>query len=116
MGKKGKAPLRTKNGAIMASGLPATVAVQYRFIEGCHVFTSHEIYGLYVASKDPQKAYERVGPAIEQLLSVNEGISCQVEAAVPLRDFLRSSRRGRPSEAWQAKQLGARHFVLRPAA
>jgi hypothetical protein len=99
----------------MASRSPATVAVEYRFIEGCHIFTSHEVYGLYVASRDPQKAYERVGPAIEQLLNANEGISCDVEPAVSLREFLRSLK-GAPLEAWQEQQLSSRQFVLRPAA
>jgi hypothetical protein len=99
----------------MQSGFPATVAVHYRFIDGYHVFTSHEVYGLYVASKDPQRAYQRVGPAIEQLLNVNEGVSCQVEPAVSLREFLRSLK-GAPHEAWHLDRMSSRRFVLRPAA
>jgi hypothetical protein len=99
----------------MASRFPATVAVHYRFIDGYHIFTSNEVYGLYVASRDPQKAYERVGPAIAQLLNVNEGISCEVEPTVSLREFLRSLK-GAPLDAWQTQQLSSRHFVLRPAA
>ena len=53
----------------MPSGPQATVAVEYRFIDGYHVFTSRDVYGLYVASKDPRKAFDGVAPAIQQLLT-----------------------------------------------
>jgi hypothetical protein len=99
----------------MLSDSQATVAVQYRFIDGYHVFTSHEVYGLYVASKDPNKAYHDVGPAIEQLLKLNEGVECSVEPAFCLREFIKVVR-GQAPEAWQLQRLSSRRFVLRPAA
>lgn len=91
----------------------ATVAVEYRFIDGYHVFTSRDVYGLYVASRDPRKAYDAVAPAIKQLLSVNEGVSCSVEATLSLQQFLEALRK--PGSA-SPEQLGPRQFVLRPAA
>ncbi len=97
----------------MSNVAQATVAVEYRFIDGYHVFTSRDVYGLYVASRDPRKAYDAVAPAIKQLLNVNEGVSCSVEATVPLSQFVEALRK--PGSASPA-QLGPRQFVLRPAA
>ena len=96
----------------MASRSLATVAVEYRYIDGYHVFTSNDVYGLYVASKDPRKAYDAVAPAIQQLLSVNEGISCSVEKSLSLKQFLQTLRKP-GSET--PEQLGPRQFVLRTA-
>lgn len=97
----------------MPNGTQATVAVEYRFIDGYHVFTSRDVYGLYVASRDPRKAYDAVAPAIQQLLSANEGVSCSVEATLSLQQFVDALRK--PGSV-PPEQLGPRQFVLRPAA
>ena len=42
----------------MQSGAFVTINVQYKNIEGYHVFTSDDVDGLYIASKDPRKAFK----------------------------------------------------------
>lgn len=54
---------------------PPTVAVQYKCVEGYHVYTSPELPGLYVASKDAALAAADVAPAIRMLLEMDYGIS-----------------------------------------
>ena len=97
----------------MANVPQATVAVEYRFIEDYHVFTSRDVYGLYVASTDPHKACDAIAPAIQHLLNANERSSC-VETALSLRARLLETLRKPGSTS--PEQLGPRQFVLRPAA
>ena len=40
-----------------------------------HVFTSDDVYGLYVASRDAREAFSNVAPAIGLLVKLNEGIN-----------------------------------------
>ena len=75
------------------SGVPAesiVIDVQYRHVDGYHVFTSDDVYGLYVASKDARKAFDGVAPALAVLLERNYEIVAAVEPAVPFSDFLKS--------------------------
>jgi hypothetical protein len=60
----------------------AAIRVAYRFIDGYHIYTSDDVYGLYVASQDAQKAYAAVAPSLQKLIELNEGITCQVEPAL----------------------------------
>src|ERR1700687_5244739 len=59
--------------------LAAAIRVNYRFVDGYHIYTSEDVYGLYVANRDATKAYAAVGPSLEKLIQLNEGISCRVE-------------------------------------
>ena len=93
----------------------ATVCVQYCFIEGYHVFTSDDVYGLYVASRDAREAFSNLAPAIELLVKLNEDINCVVEPAVSFREFLESVRKP-SSETEHPKALRSQSFVLRAAA
>ncbi len=97
----------------MPTGKQATICVNYRNIDGYHVFTSEDVYGLYVASQEPEKAFNDVGPAIEKLIRLNENVDCQVEPADSFREFL-SALRGE-TETTYTNALGSRNFVLRPA-
>jgi hypothetical protein len=92
----------------------ATVCVQYRYIDGYHVFTSDDVYGLYVASQDAREAFSNIAPAIELLVKLNEKIDCVVEPAVSFREFLELVRR--PSETEHPTTLRSQSFVLRAAA
>jgi hypothetical protein len=56
-----------------------TIRVTYRLIEGVHIYVSEDVYGLYVADRNPEKAYEAVAPSLEKLIRLNEGIVCRVE-------------------------------------
>ena len=77
---------------VMKSGGTATISVSYRNIDGYHVFTSEDVFGLYVASQDAQQAFESLAPAVELLVSKNEGITCKVEPAMSFREFVDAQR------------------------
>lgn len=44
----------------------AATNISYRSVNGYHVFTSDDVRGLYVASKDAQKALESVGAILKE--------------------------------------------------
>ena len=64
------------------------IIVKYRFIDGYHIFTSEDVYGLYVASKDPEKAFNNVQGSIEKLIKLNDDIDIKVEPPDFLRNLL----------------------------
>src|SRR4029079_4918767 len=74
--------------AEMSSDSCGTVNVRYREIDGFHVFTSDDVRGLYVASKDVQEAYGAIAPTIQTLLELNEQLKVKVIPAQPLKRFL----------------------------
>ena len=101
----------------MRDGTFVTINVQYRNVEGYHVFTSDDVGGLYIASKDPRKAFDDLKPAIELLVRKNEGFDCVVEHAMTYRDFMAARQRGvDESELPQPAVLSNSQFVLRAAA
>ena len=59
----------------------AAIRVNYRFIDGYHIYTSSDVYGLYVANADSQAAYDAVGPSLERLIKLNENTDCRVVPA-----------------------------------
>ena len=61
------------------AGEYVAVSVGYRFVDGYHVFTSQDVRGLYVASRDPRKAYENVAEVLQELMAKQIGVS-KVEA------------------------------------
>jgi hypothetical protein len=72
--------------------LTAAIRVNYRFIDGHHVYTSDDVYGLYVADRDADRAYARVAPSLERLIRLNEGIVCRVEPALTFSELVHSAR------------------------
>ena len=84
------------------------IQVTYRFIDGYHVYTSDDVYGLYVAHQDPQKAYEAIAPSLEKLIKPNEGIVCRVEPTLTYSELVRSAQH--PNEPL-ISELTSRSFV-----
>lgn len=96
----------------MKDGRTATVHVHYEHIEGYHVFTSPDVEGLYVASKNAEPAFNQVPVAIKDLILANTGLRCEVEVAVSFREFVGR----RPQAAAMPPALRSRDFVVREAA
>jgi hypothetical protein len=71
---------------------PTAIQVKYRFIDGHHVWTSDDVFGLYVANRDPRKAYEAVARSLEKLIQLNEGIACRVEPALTYSELIRAAQ------------------------
>jgi hypothetical protein len=88
------------------------IRVTYRFINGHHVYTSSDCYGLYVANQDPQKAYEAVAPSLEKLIQLNEGVAYQVEPALTYAELIRSAQH--PNEPL-VREITSRSFIARAA-
>lgn len=66
------------------------IRVTYRFIDGLHVYTSDDVYGLYVAHRDARRAYDAVAPSLQKLIRLNEGMDCRVEPALTYSELLRA--------------------------
>lgn len=92
-----------------------SIQVKYRhMLDGWHVFTSDELPGLYVASKDAELAYHDVATAIEKLLLLDEGIKCKTRLEVPFGQFLGMLRQAqKPHRAFVTDQ---RYTVFAEAA
>lgn len=75
-----------------------SVCAKYKSVEGWHVFHSDDLPGLYVASKDPARAYEDVACAIETLIELDEGIKVEAKPEMSLADFLESVKGQLPEQ------------------
>lgn len=64
------------------------ITVEYRNVDGLHVFTSGEVPGLYVAAGDPKEAFECVSEGISLHLRLNRGETVSVEPAISVGEFL----------------------------
>ena len=92
--------------------LAAAIRVNYRFVDGYHIYTSEDVYGLYVANRDATKAYAAVGPSLEKLIQLNEGISCRVEPVLTFSELVRSARN--PDQPF-IQEITSRSFVAHAA-
>lgn len=88
------------------------IRVTYRFIDGLHVYTSDDVYGLYVANRDPQRAYAAVAPSLQKLISLNEGMNCQVEPAMTWSELLRAAHH---PDQLLVPEITSRSFLARAA-
>ncbi len=88
----------------------AALRVAYRFIDGYHVYTSDDVYGLYVANRDAGKAYDAIAPSLEKLIQLNDGITCRVEPALTYSELVRSVRH--PDQPL-ITEITSRSFVAR---
>ena len=59
------------------------VGVQRKAKDGWYVYTSPQLPGLYVASKDDHKAYSDVLLSIKQLMKLDHGWDVEVRHTVP---------------------------------
>ena len=94
-------------------------AVDYKNVQGWHVFTSEDLPGLYVASQEPEKAYDDVAVAIAALVELDTGITCKVTPVVPYGQFVqarhRRAGRGRAAASagsTQVHALSSRRYAL----
>lgn len=72
--------------------ISTTIDVDYRHVDGWHIFQAVAMPGFYVAHRDPRRAYEAVGPAIEKLVKLDTDIDCKAVPDVPLKEFISGVR------------------------
>lgn len=65
-----------------------SLCVNYKFVDGWHIFASDQLPGLYVASQDARQAFDDVVPSIRMLLKLDEDIDASVEAELSFGEFL----------------------------
>jgi hypothetical protein len=89
-----------------------SIKVGYRFVEGYHIFTSPDVRGLHVASRDPRKAYDSVAEVLQELISRKNGPVVKIAPALTFEEWLdrrHGSQRTEPI-------LRERDFVIQLAA
>lgn len=79
-------PARSETGVDM--NMATSICAQYKCVDGWHVFYSYDIPGLYVASLDREAAYADLGPSIEMLFKLDDGIDCKVKPALTYPEFI----------------------------
>jgi hypothetical protein len=102
---------------MFARTVAASVCVKYRFIEGYHTFTSDDLRGLYVSSKDARKAFNDVPVVLKELIDHKMKASCIVEPSISFDEWLENAS----SSAHSASQrplleLGDKRYLVREAA
>lgn len=50
------------------------VSIQYKYVEGWHIYQAEDMPGLYIASKDDELARQDVPVAIQKLRKLDAGI------------------------------------------
>lgn len=68
--------------------IETSICAKYKNVDGWHIFESDAMPGLYVASKDAEAAYADVGPSIELLFKLDEGIDCKATPELSYREFV----------------------------
>ena len=71
----------------------STITIDYRLVDGWHVFTSADVHGLYVANEDQEAAFNSIAPTVETLLQLNENVRVEVRPAVTFTRFLDQMKR-----------------------
>ena len=67
-----------------------SICAKYKHVDGWHVFQSEDLPGLYVASRDAEKAFDDVSLSIETLIKLDEGIECTAVPEVSFKDFVKA--------------------------
>lgn len=70
--------------------LSSIIWVDYKCVDGHHVFTSESVKGLLVVNEDVEVAYRDVAPSIKKLLEINNEVDCDIRPSLPFKDFVAS--------------------------
>jgi len=100
---------------VMSETATFAIRTQYRTIGDYHIFTSSDVKGLYVAHRDPKKAYENVAIVMKALVEHKTGAECVIEAVAPYSEFLRHIEREHraPTARTSHPVLEDKTFVVR---
>ena len=93
------------------------VCARYKNVDGWHVFQSDELPGLYVASRDAEKAFHDVPLSIQALVRLDEGIECTAVPEMSFQEFIASIKENR-LESHSANDpvvLSSKRYVLTSA-
>jgi hypothetical protein len=94
----------------------ATICAKYKNVDGIHVFYSDDMPGLYVAHKDAKTAFDDVGPSIQALLKLDEGVDVEVKAAQDFREFLHILRKDKDAANGSQLVMSDKRYFIGAAA
>lgn len=77
--------------------MDATITISYNQRDGWHVFTSQDLPGLYVASRDASVAFKDVATAIEVLFRLDHKVNVTAKPQCTLTELLSRVRDPRTS-------------------
>ena len=66
------------------------VKVDYSFRDDWHIFTSTDVPGLYVTSKDAEEAFHDLPQSIALLAKLNDGVDCDVRPVPTYNEFVQN--------------------------
>ena len=69
-----------------------SICAKYKHVAGWHIFQSDDLPGMYVASKDAERAYNDITTSIELLMKLDEGIEVKVVPELSFREFIAAVR------------------------
>lgn len=72
--------------------MTTSICVNFKFAEDWHVFSSDELPGLYVASRNAEVAFKDVATAIEKLVFLNEGVKIKAAPELSFKDFIEQTQ------------------------
>ena len=65
-----------------------SIHVDYKHVDGWHVFSSKDLPGLYVAHADAETAFNDVTESIEKLVFLDTGVQCHVAPEMSFSEFM----------------------------
>lgn len=68
-----------------------TVSINYQYQGGYHIFSSADVKGMLVASRDPAAAIADLCPVIEWLIEKNLGLKTKAAVTAPIQNLHRKS-------------------------
>lgn len=66
----------------------ANINIAYQCEDGYHLFTSDDIFGLFVGGNDLDEAFDSISPMIERLMKLNHDIECTAQPTITLPQYL----------------------------
>lgn len=93
--------------------MTTSICVSYKYAEDWHVFSSDDLPGLYVASKDARVAFQDVATSIEKLIFLNESVRIK---AIPELSFKQFLEKIEGTEVDDILVLSDKRFIIQEAA
>lgn len=78
--------------------MTTSICVNFKFAEEWHVFSSDQLPGLYVASRNAEVAFKDVATAIEKLVFLNEGVKIKAVPELSFKDFIEQTQSSKYEE------------------
>lgn len=78
--------------------MTTSICVNFKFAEEWHVFSSDQLPGLYVASRNAEVAFKDVAAAIEKLVFLNEGVKIKAVPELSFKDFIEQTQSSNDDE------------------